>query len=224
MAEQRILLFTKTTGYRHDALPQGVSLIQEFAAANSVEVEHTEDATAFTSDNLARFGAVVWLQVSGDVLNDDQRTALDGYLANGGGWAGIHGAADAEWSWPAYEAIAGARFLYHPSGQFQRQEALVVAERKSPATEPIPDGWRWAEEWYAFTRNPRSGFEILLRIDEGTYDPREQPMGTDHPVSWRGTYGTGRTFYTALGHYTDNYDDDIFRHHIWGGIASVMTV
>jgi uncharacterized protein len=219
--QQRILLFTKTTGYRHASLVEGVELVQACASNSGVTVDQTEDETDFNSANLDRYDAVVWLQVSGDVLDAAGRDAFDAYLRAGGGYAGIHGAADAEWSWPTYESIVGARFAFHPM-RHHLQTARVITELSDPSTAHLPPSWNWGEEWYSFKRNPRGEFEILLRIDESSYDPEDKPMGDDHPVSWRGRHGEGRTWYTSLGHQAASYADPVFRDHIWGGIKSVM--
>lgn len=221
MPQQRILLFTKTTGYRHASISEGVELVQACASNSGVAVDQSEDESDFNSPNLDRYDAVVWLQVSGDVLDDAGRTAFDAYLRAGGGYAGIHGASVAERSWPTYESIVGARFLFHPTVQ-QFQTARVMTELSDPSTAPIPQPWNWLDEWYSFEGNPRGEFEILLRIDESSYDPEGNPMGDDHPVSWRGRHGNGHTWYTALGHLAKSYADPIFRAHVWGGIESVM--
>lgn len=63
---------------------------------------------------------------------------------------------------------------------------------------------------------------ILLRIDENSYDPEDEPMAEVHPISWRGTYGNGRTWYSALGHWAQAYEDQAFRDHLWGGVLSVL--
>ncbi|HWH99985.1 MAG TPA: ThuA domain-containing protein [Propionibacteriaceae bacterium] len=220
-SQQRILLFTKTTGYRHASIPEGVDLVQACARDNGVTVDHTENESAFNAPNLNRYDAVVWLQVLGDVLDGPGRSAFEAYLRAGGGYAGIHGASVAEPSWPSYESIVGARFVFHPMDH-QFQTALVITELHDPSTAHLPQSWTWLDEWYSFERNPRGESEILLRIDESSYDPEDQPMGDDHPVSWRGRHGQGRTWYTALGHLAESYADPVFRNHIWGGITSVL--
>ena len=218
--ERRILLFTKTAGYRHDSLPAGISSIQELSAGEGIVVEHTEDEGAFTLENLDRHDAVVWLQVSGDVLTETGRAAFADYLARGGGWAGIHGPADAEWWWPTYDDIVGARFRCHPTNG--RQAASVIVRAEDPSTAALPHPWVWEDEWYAFEHAPGAPFTVLLGIDESTYDPEDGPMGENHPVAWRGTFGAGKTWYTSLGHHADSYSDERFRKHLWGGITSVL--
>ncbi|WP_308467127.1 ThuA domain-containing protein [Rathayibacter soli] len=219
---QRILLFTKTTGYRHDSMEAGVDAVTQLAAAAGVVVDHTEDSAVFTTDSLQRYAAVVWLNVSGDVLDQDGRRAFASYLRAGGGFAAIHGPADAEWSWPEYDTILGARFLFHPR-EHQFQRATMRSERHGHAsTAELPNPWVWTDEFYAFKSNPRPRVSVLLTVDESTYDPELEPMGADHPVSWTARYGAGRTWYTALGHNAEAYSDAEFRSHLWGGISSVI--
>lgn len=217
---QRILVFTKTTGYRHESIPAGVAALRELAAEHGVGLEHTEDAAAFTADGLADYDAVVWLSASGDVLDAEQRAAFAGYLRGGGGFAGIHCASDAERGWPEFERIVGAWFASHPDAL---QEArLTVVDPSHPSTVGLPDPWLWTDEWYVFTSNPSDRVELLLTVDEGSYDPEGVPMGDPHPIAWHSTFGTGRTWYTALGHRDEFYADPLYRAHLWGGIASVL--
>lgn len=218
---KKILLFSKTAAFRHASVPEGIGMIRDCAHDAGVAVHATEDTSEFTDANLAAYDAVVWLQVTGDVLDLAERAAFDRYLRGGGGFAGIHATSDAERSWPEFEEIVGARFKCHPIAKV-RQVASVVVEADDPSTGFLPDQWSWLEEWYSFETNPRDGVEILLTVDEETYDPEGSSMGDDHPVCWRGTYGEGRTWYSALGHIPESYADAVFRDHLWAGITSVM--
>ena len=92
----RVLVFSKTTGFRHSSIGPGITAIQQLGAANGFTVTATEDANQFTTANLAQYQAVVWLSTTGDVLNATQQTAFQSYIASGGGYVGIHAAADTE--------------------------------------------------------------------------------------------------------------------------------
>ena len=220
---QRVLLFTKTTGYRHESIEAGVAALRELAAEAGVELDHSEDGTVFTEQNLARYDATVWLDVAGDVLEDEQRAALAAFLRGGGGFAGIHSASDAEVSWPEFERIIGARFLSHPNDELQLQEATMrVVDAGHPSTTGLPDPWNWTDEWYVYTSDPSERVQVLLEVDESTYDTDGVPMGERHPISWHSSYGAGRSWYTALGHREEYFDDPRYRAHLWGGIASVL--
>lgn len=218
----RIVVFSKTAGYRHDeSIARGVELIRTESALLDVEVLHTEDSSVFAADSIKLFDAAVWLHVSGDVLADEERNAFGEYLQGGGGFAGIHGTADAEYGWSDYSQIVGARFLYHPQDQSQRA-SIRIENHEHASTVDLPEPWDWADEWYSFQENPRPHVNVLLRVDESTYDPQEHPMGEDHPLSWSGNYGAGRTWYTSLGHHPGTYSDRNFISHVWGGVRSVI--
>lgn len=218
--KRHLLLFTKTTGYRHASLNDGVRLITDQAYEDGNTLDHSEDSTLFTLENLARYDAVIWLQVTGNVLDEAGRRAFSAYLNAGGGFAGIHVTADAERSWPAYEDIVGARFAHHPRSP--NQLASLAVEAAHPSTDHLSNPWLWADEWYAFERNPRGCKEVVLSVDETTYDPEFSHMGDDHPISWWGQWGKGRTWYTSLGHHSIAYSNPVFRAHIRGGVASVL--
>ena len=216
----RILVFTRTTGYRHESIEPGVEAVVELAADHGHEVEHTEDASVFDGD-LDRFAAVVWLSTDGDVLDDAQREAFAAWLRAGGGFAGVHGAAASEKGWPEFENIVGARFSGHPADQGMTA-TIRVEDATHPSTAHLPREWSRAEEWYSFERSPRERVRVLLSVDESQYDVGEFAMGDDHPLAWAGGYGEGRTWYTALGHASETWGDPAFREHVWGGIASVL--
>lgn len=212
--------FSRTAGYRHASIPAAVAAVAELSAAAGHEFVHSEDASDL--EHLAGTAAVVFLLPSGDVLTPAARAELHSFVAAGGGFAGVHAAADAEQSWPEYERLVGARFLSHPHEQELAAE-ITVEDATHPATSGLPSPWPWVEEWYAFTSNPRGSVDVLLSVDEGQYLPAGQTaMGPDHPLSWSGRYGSGRTWYTALGHHESAYSDPRFRTHLWGGIASVL--
>ena len=212
--ETTVLVFSKTAGFRHDSIPAGIAAIQELGAQNGFQVEATEDAAAFTPENLARFNAVVWLSTTGDVLNAEQQTAFEGYIAGGGGYAGVHAASDTEYDWPWYGELVGAWFKSHP----QIQQANVAVENKdNPSTGHLPDTWTRTDEWYNYRENPRANVQVLATLDESSYDPGADAMG-DHPTAWCHTVDTGRSWYTGGGHTIESYAEPEFRTHLLGGI------
>ena len=66
--------------------------------------------------SLNRYDAVVFLSTTGDVLNATQQRAFERYIQAGGGYAGIHAAADTEYDWNWYGHLVGGYFLSHPPG------------------------------------------------------------------------------------------------------------
>jgi cytochrome c len=213
-----VLVFSKTNGFRHPSISDGLTLLQNLAAANAITLETTEDSTQFNATNLARFDAVVWLSTTGDVLNAGEQTAFENWMQAGGGYVGIHASSDCEydWSWYGTNILGnGAWFRSHPAIQ---TASLIVESSNDPSTQHLPATFSMTDEWYNFRANPRSSAQVLLRIDETSYAPGANAMGADHPISWKRAVGSGRAFYTALGHRPEQYTDPRFTQHVLGGL------
>ena len=218
MPRPAILIFTKTTGFRHDSIPAGVEALKEIAEDLGYQAEHTEDAAVYNPTTLADFKATVWLSPSGDVLNELERAALADYVTGGGGWCGIHAASTAERGWPYFRQLVGARFVGHPPGC---TEGKIAVKQDHPSTKHLPTAWTWTDEWYSFDKRPQD-VEVLLEVDEDSYDTADLAMGDPHPLAWHRRLESGRCFYTALGHDASAYSDPDFLRHIRGGLMSVL--
>ncbi|WP_127508870.1 ThuA domain-containing protein [Actinoplanes solisilvae] len=208
-----VLVFSKTAGFRHDAIPAGIQLIRDLGAANSFTVTATEDSNQFTATNLAQFEAVVFLNTTGDVLNSTQQTAFENYIRAGGGYVGVHSASDTEYDWSFYGQLVGAYFSSHPAIQ---QATVRVEDRAHAATAGLGTSVARTDEWYNFRTNPRSSARVLSSLDESSYSGGT--MGGDHPHTWCKTYQGGRSFYTGSGHTQASYTEAGFRALILGGI------
>ncbi|MGY0003812.1 lectin [Micromonospora sp. I033] len=208
-----VLVFSKTAGFRHDAIPAGIQAIRDLGAANSFTVTATEDAAQFTTANLARYEAVVFLNTTGDVLNATQQAAFEAYVGAGGGYVGVHAAADTEYDWPFYGNLVGAWFASHPAIQ---PATVKVEDRGHAATAHLPQTWNRTDEWYNYRTNARSTAHVLATLDESSYSGGS--MGGDHPHAWCKAYAGGRSFYTGGGHTQASYAEPAFRAHLLGGI------
>ena len=209
----RVLVFSKTAGFRHDSIPAGIAAFRALGSANNFTVDATEDANAFNTTNLANYKAVVWLSTTGDVLNPTQQTAFESYIAGGGGYLGVHAAADTEYDWPFYGGLVGAYFMSHPAIQ---QNTVRVDDRTHPATTGLPAAWVRTDELYNYRTNPRGVVKVLARLDESTYSGGA--MGADHPIIWCQNYRGGRSFYSGIGHTIESFNDSLFRGMLLGGL------
>ncbi|MCZ7418403.1 ThuA domain-containing protein [Verrucosispora sp. WMMA2121] len=208
-----VLVFSKTAGFRHDSIAVGTQTIRDLGAANSFTVTATEDAGVFTTGNLAQYEAVIFLNTTGDVLNNSQQSAFESYIGAGGGYVGVHSAADTEYGWSFYGNLVGAYFRSHPAIQ---QATVRVENRAHAATAHLPQNWVRTDEWYDFQSNPRANARVLANLNESTYSGGV--MGADHPIAWCKTYNGGRSFYTGGGHTQASYAEPAFRAHLLGGI------
>ncbi|RMB84200.1 ThuA domain-containing protein [Streptomyces shenzhenensis] len=214
---KRVLVFSKTAGFRHDSIPEGITAVRELGTDGGFAVDATEDAGAFTAKNLRRYDAVVFLSTTGDVLDAAQQRAFEGYIRQGGGYVGVHAAADTEYDWAFYGGLAGAYFQSHPAIQ---PATVDVEDRGHPATSDLAQTWDRTDEWYNYRSNPRERAHVLASLDESSYTGGT--MNGDHPIAWCQDYQGGRAFYTGAGHTKESYAEPAFRQHLLGGIRWVI--
>lgn len=212
-----ILVFSKTNGFRHsEAIEAGLPAFAEIARKQGVGVFATENGAVHSPEWLARFDAIVWFNVSGDVLSEDQRAALLGAIRSGTGFVGIHGTGgDPSYEWPEHPGtLVRAQFVGHPMGPQFQEGTIRVEATDHPVMAGIEPSWSRVEEWYSFEESPRGpGVEVLATLDESTYSPRmkiavidrDLRMGDDHPILWSHCIGRGRAIYSALGHQAEAY-------------------
>ena len=209
---KRILVFAKTAAFRHSSIPNGKTAIQKLGKDNDFDVDTTEDAAVFTEDNLKKYGAVVFLNTTGDVLNYKQEAAFERYIQAGGGFVGIHSASDTEYDWIWYAMLVGGNFESHPKPQTAK---ITVIDKGHPSTQHLADVWERTDEWYNF-KNLNKDVHVLAKLDEKSYEGGN--MNDDHPVVWYHEYDGGRAFYTEFGHTEESYADANYLKHVLGGI------
>ncbi|MDB5262275.1 MAG: ThuA protein [Adhaeribacter sp.] len=215
---RKVLVFSKTATFRHTAgIAAGTKAIQQLGTENKFAVDQTEDAQAFTPDNLKQYAAVIFLSTTGDVLNDQQQQAFEGYIKNGGGFVGIHASADTEYDWPWYGELNGAYFENHPKGQ--QEATFKIINKDNISTRHLPAVWKRTDELYNF-KWIAEGLHVLITIDETSYTGGKN--GDFHPMSWYRNYAGGRAFYTALGHDEKSFADSLYLKHLLGGIEYAM--
>lgn len=216
----KILVFCKTAGFHHDAIEFGVPVILKLGADNNIDVDTTTNSEKFTAENLKQYKAVMFFNTTGDVLNDTQQAVFEKYIQGGGNFIGVHAATDTEYEWPWYGKLVGAYFVSHPS---QQQASLNVVNRKHISTKHLPEVWSRKDEWYNF-KWIADGLNVLIYIDENSYDPGNGKMGAKHPMAWYHDYDGGRAFYTELGHTKESYADPLYLNHLLGGIKYALGV
>ncbi len=215
----RVLVFSKITNFDHESRAAGVEAVKKLGAENGFEVEATEDAAAFTDENLARFQAVVFNNTNstpetGDLLDAGQRAAFQTYIRAGGGYVGLHAASASERDWDWYEGLVGAIFDKHPAVQTGR---IKVLDQAHPSTKGLPQLWERTEEWYNWRTNPTGKVHTLaqIKVRDGIDGLDE---GVDHPYSWCQNYDGGRSWFTAGGHASSAFQEEYFLKHLLGGI------
>ena len=208
----RVLVFSKTAGYRHESIGVGKLAIMKLGRENGFDVDTTEDAIYFNEDSLSHYSTIIFLSTTGNVLNAAQEAAFERYIQAGGGFVGVHSATDTEYDWGWYGRLVGGYFLSHPA---QQVATLVIKDSSHISTKHLHTPWIRKDEWYNYKKlNP--DVQILINLDEKSYEGGKN--GDNHPIAWCHDYDGGRAFYTGLGHTDESYAEENFLKHLLGGI------
>ncbi|MBE1528093.1 hypothetical protein GGC65_002549 [Sphingopyxis sp. OAS728] len=215
-----VLIISKTNGYRHDSIAEAVPAIEALVKARGWSSFATENAAVFNPRQLAKFDVIVFASASGDIYTSDQRAAFQSWIANGGGFVGLHSAGDGSHPDWVVKIRGNGKFVGHPGGTDQFQTAnLIAADRSHPATRHLSALWPWTDEFYSWDAPPAADAHILLSLDETKMrlDPKLR-MG-DHALAWWRCEGRARIFYSALGHKAEAWSDAIHLRMVDGAIA-----
>jgi type 1 glutamine amidotransferase len=210
----RVLVYSRTMAFRHPSIADATAWFDSLPQAARIDPRFSEDPATFTADGLADVDVVAFVNTTGDVLDPAGEEALRTWMEAGGGFAGVHAAADTEHQWPWYGDMLGASFTTH--GPIVTA-TLSVGRRRHAASR----AWRvrrfpFTDEYYDFDRNPRANARVLLTV--AAADLVGTTMGSDHPIAWIRRVGWGRVFYTNLGHQPETWADPRFRAHLLAGI------
>ena len=223
----KALLFTKTDGFHHESIHEGVTAIRQLASRHNFALDWHENASVFNDKALEGYKVVIFLNTTGNILNDEQQAAFEKFIKSGKGYVGIHSASDTEYDWAWYTKMVGMMFKIHPQ---QQTAYLKVEDSNFPGMERFPKKFLWTDEWYEYGERKANDLKVLITVDEKTYDPtvkwgtnEGKGMGNVHPIAWYHNYDGGRAFYTGLGHIALTFSDQTFLDHIYGGIYWAAT-
>lgn len=226
-ATARILIYSATQGYRHDSIPASIDALKSRASSINVQYDVTEDQSLFTEDYLKQFDAVLFLNNSGEILDEAGKGGLQRYLDSGGNFIGVHCASACLYNDEFFKKEIGALFDYHPDICAAVYDVIGPSH---PSTSILPKRWELHDEVYNFMSDPRDvGATVVLSVDESTYTDdgvRKYDHGDPHPTAWFQERGAGvqpggiagRSFYTSLGHAIETWHNELFLAHVLGGI------
>jgi type 1 glutamine amidotransferase len=208
----RVLMLTATAGFRHDAIPVARQVMTSLAASTrEFTVTATEDLSSVTAAGLANYDVLFFALTSGELeFTPEQKTAIIAFVDGGKGFIGAHSASDTLYGWPDYGRLVGAYFKEHP---WTQPGTVIVEDRSHPSTAEAGDRFTLTEEFYTFRDNPRPRVQVLLRLDATSVG-----ASGDYPLAWAAPFGSGRTYYNALGHFPDTWSDVRFQRQLLGAI------
>jgi len=202
----RVLMLTATAGFRHDS----IATAREVVNSLGFTVTTTEDLNRFSTAGLSDVDVIMFALTSGELpFTAAQRAALIDAVNGGKGFIGIHSATDTLYEFPDYGRLVGAYFKEHP---WTQQARVLVEDASHPAT-GIRDAFTLEEEFYTFRDNPRGRVQVLLRLDAASVNTTG-----DYPLAWAHSFGSGRAYYNALGHFPATWRDARFQSQLTAAI------
>jgi type 1 glutamine amidotransferase len=233
-APKKLLVVTTTTGFRHSSIPTLEKVLSQLGSKSgeftvdfvqqppgqptTPKNDATEEQKAafqtrqdqwmkslktalqkLSPQSLRNYDGVVFASTTGDLPIPDPQGFLD-WIKDGHAFIGIHAASDTFHNWPGYIEMLGGEFARH--GRQVGVECLSQ-DSENPATAPLGRIWDITqEEIYQFKNYDPAKVHDLLILDK---HPESGASG-HFPVSWCKSYGSGRVFYTSLGHREDIMD------------------
>jgi len=221
-AKPRVLVYSGSTGFRHDSIPAAVEALKSIGAKAGYAVDASEDPDVFSAEKLAQYKVIIFVSTTTDPKNPDsewfvgaRRDALQGFLKAGKGVIGLHAAADSHYNWPWWGQMIGGYFERHPKGT--PKAVVTVVDAKHPATARLPKTLERVDEWYYYKDfNPT--MRVLITVDPSTIGSGEADVNPN-PLVWCHAFGGGRVFYSALGHTAESYSEPYMINLIAGALA-----
>jgi type 1 glutamine amidotransferase len=211
----RLIVVTHTTGFRHDSIAAAESALRAVGTESGLfmpEFARTADdvRNLLAPPALASVDGVFFANTTGNLGIPDLAAFL-AWIAAGKAFLGAHSASDTYHDSPEYLAMIG--------GEFDTHGAVVEAEIRvndagNPAVAHLAPRFRMTDEWYRF-KSRGAGLNVLLSFDRVPTDGVGTPgAAADLPLAWQKMHGSGRVFYTALGHRSEVWEDPRFRTHL----------
>lgn len=225
--ERKMLVVTSAPMFYHDVIPWGTEalrIIGEKTGAFSIVADN--DPAAFEKDNLARFDAICFNNTCGDIFEGDElKQNLVDFVRSGKGFVGIHCSAHTFLDWPEYGLMHGAYSRSHP--WVNETVTVNVEDPAHPCVKCLGQSFEIIDEIYEFYEEPysRERLRVLASIDTTKTDMTKKEIkrtDNDFALVWVQSYGEGRVFFTAFGHYKELLWDPKILEHYLAGIQFAM--
>ncbi|AWW00255.1 ThuA domain-containing protein [Arcticibacterium luteifluviistationis] len=220
---KKVLVFSKTKGWRHKSIEPGKTFFAKIGKEENLDMTFSENAEDMNEDNLKQFSAVVFLNTTGNILDDRQQTEFERYIQAGGGFMGIHSATDTEYEWPWYNKLVGGYFESHPGGAVSNVQMgkMIVEDNTHPSTKHLSKTFEREDEFYSFKSLQNDLIKVLITVDEDSYE--QGTNGDWHPMSWYHEFDGGKSFYTNYGHVFSTFETEVpMQKHMLEGLKSVL--
>ena len=216
--QKKVLIFTKTEAYRHESIAAGVQTITDIAHKLGFETIHTESSAIFNPTQLSQVAAVVFLNTTGNILEEKQRKALTEYMIMGGSFMGVHSAADTETDWEWYIDHIGGQYAKHDK---LKESFLHLIKDTLMINNGLAETYARADEWYSFVNlNP----ENYILIERQKCMESDTSVSKMAPVAWVKKSENGKVFYTGIGHTSESYQEPFVVNHLTNGMKYLLNI
>jgi type 1 glutamine amidotransferase len=243
---RRLLVFSRTNGFRHESIPTGHLMLAQLGRRTGAFVAvASEDPGQFERPNLDSYDAVCFLNTTLEVFSphpqelagmdaaqkaaarareDRLKANLMDFIRGGRGFVGIHAATDSCYQWREYGRMINGYFDGHPWTANTRVSIKVEPGRENHPLVAMFGGnsVEFREEIYQLGDPYDSGaVHMLLRLDTEKSDMNVRGIRRDDGdfgVSWARQWGDGRVFYCSLGHNHHIYWHPVVVRHYLAGI------
>ncbi|MBL9138235.1 MAG: ThuA domain-containing protein [Verrucomicrobiales bacterium] len=217
-APKNVLVVTVTKGFRHSSIPTAEKVLAELARKDgsfAVDYARTDEdiARKMTVTALGSYDGVVFANTTGDLPLPDVEGFLN-WVKSGKGFVGMHSATD---TFRGHNPLHGYTVMINGEFKYHKEQAEVVAingDPTFPSNRHLGPTYKVFDEIYILNGYQRKAVRALLDLDQ---HPNSRMPG-HYPLSWARTYGTGRVFYTSLGHREDVWESGDYQKHILGGL------
>jgi type 1 glutamine amidotransferase len=218
--QPRVLYFSHSAGFVHDSRVHAGQVITQLGqSTGAFTVTSTEDPGQINAANLANYDAVVFFTTGELPFNDAQKAALLQFVSSGKGFVGFHSATDTLYNWPEYGSLIGGYFQTHP---WTQPVTIRVEDREHRATRHLGSSFTINDEIYQFRAWSRAAVNVLVSLDLASVPPDDarpdRRPDNDYALAWTKSYGAGRVFYSAFGHFDAVWDDTKIQHLVKQGI------
>lgn len=252
-APLRVLFFSKSSGWEHSAIKQdngklgyAENVLAKLGPKSDIEFTFSKDGSLFSTAYLAQFDAIVFF-TSGDLtsIGTDRYPGITGagldafysYIANGGGFLGVHSASDTLHTnergggnnpirSPRYRNYGEAadRYIKTLGGEFirhgpQQVATATIVDNKFPGFEKLGSEIKVKEEWYTL-KEFAPDIHVLLVMNTAGMEGGDYARA-NYPLAWVRELGKGRVGYNAMGHREEIWDSESYQSMFLGQLRWV---
>lgn len=178
---------------------QSSAVVRDMLTAHGMSVTVEPGTAVLARADLSAFDLIVPM-ITMSTIESEELKALTAAVEAGTGLAGFHGTmGDSFRASPDYQFMTGGQWVAHPGNIIDYR--IDITRPDDPIMAGI-DSFDYRSEQYYLHVDPAN--EVLATTTfSGAYFPSIE--GVVMPVVWKRRYGSGRVFYSALGHTAEEF-------------------